>query len=344
MFQKVEFMRKIRFLLASTVGGCITGLVLNAINVYLSPIYFDICGRATYPALGPGFNALLIGMRDGALGGLAAALLILGFCRDFHWRTLAILAGSAVAGFLIGGEIGVLYAHLDTENFRNVFLAVPEEPELLRQYARAGGSIPGMLYGVLLGTFGCIAFELESRHDTLPPRSRRIYALLWFFGGVVGLNWLYIGRWILAVLQVVVSIFLFFNSNFVGVVFILLLMGLLPGRDRWGRPMSHVMAGNWIQWSLSAVLLIYCLFPHPCYVQPKAFEMSCRNQFRLIYNAIEQYRCEHDTEPSGLNVLVLESWILRCPGRSRCFYQFLSPVSGKEKPYPMLYDSMDAPI
>ncbi|OQA88678.1 MAG: hypothetical protein BWY31_00276 [Lentisphaerae bacterium ADurb.Bin242] len=269
-------MRKIFFLLAAVAGGAVTGLLLNAINVYLSPIYFDICVRPTYFAIGSGFDALLIGMRDGALAGLAAALLILGFCRDFRWIQLAVLAGSAAAGFLIGGEIGVLYAHLDTETFRNVFLAVPEEPELLRQYARAGGSSPGMLYGVLLGTFGCIAFELDRRHDTLPPRSRKIYALLWVFGGVAGLHWLYIGRWPFAVLQVVFSCFFFYGGSVSLIFFFLLLLaflGLLPKKDRWGHPMSHARIGNWIQGIAVALLFFYSIIP--CPVTPARKRWRC---------------------------------------------------------------------
>ncbi len=343
MFQKVEFMRNLRFLLVSTVAGALTGLILNAINVYLSPIYFEVFVRATYPALGPGFDALLIGMRDGSLAGLTAALLILGFCRNFRWIYLAILAGSAAAGFLIGGEVGILYAHLDTETFMRTFLAVPEEPELLRQYARACGSIPGMLYGVLLGTFGCIAFELEHRRDTLPPRSRRIYALLWFLGGIAGLHWLYIGRWLLAVIQVFLSVFVFFNGNLVGFVFILPLLGLLPVRDRWGRPMSHVMSGNWIQWSLSAVLLVYCLFPHPCHARPKALKISCENNLRLIYNAIEQYRDDHGVDPNGFEVLALKPEILSCTVTHGRQYQFFPLPEKRDHDYPMIYDSVEAP-
>ncbi len=97
-------MRKIFFLLAAVAGGALTGLLLNAINVYLSPLFFDFCLRPAYPALGTGFDALAIGARYGALSGLAAALLILGFCRDFRWIQLAVLAGSAAAGFLIAGK------------------------------------------------------------------------------------------------------------------------------------------------------------------------------------------------------------------------------------------------
>jgi len=164
------------FLAAITFVACgaIIGITTNAINGYVSPLYFvnilewhdvDNVQRA----------AIAQGVLEGVLYGFVMGLVFAwnmgsqghgkvpyGYAAKYIFGT----ASAVYATYTLGGLVAVGLAALSPDFYRNAFVGVPEAQSEMLSYAWVGGAIWGAVFGGLLCfVVGLAVFRSACRRD-----------------------------------------------------------------------------------------------------------------------------------------------------------------------------------
>ena len=144
--------------LASILAGGLIGASTNAINGYVSPLYFQ-------NILGWDFDGIWIAsIAQGILEGLIYGVLfsvVLGVTfvsiakgqvsYRFAFRHLIKIIGLVYLFWFLGGLIAMGLATLSPDFYRETFINVPDDYHQMLGYAWVGGSIWGSMVGGLLG-------------------------------------------------------------------------------------------------------------------------------------------------------------------------------------------------
>jgi hypothetical protein len=144
--------------LTGVLACALLGAVANAVNGYVSPLYFKtILGWGDVEDLWRA--SIAQGVLEGLLFGVALSLLyttivglVTGASCSYEFglkHLLAILLGALVA-WSLGGLAAVALASLSPEFYRRAFYGVPAEASAMRRYAWVGGSMWGVELGGLV--------------------------------------------------------------------------------------------------------------------------------------------------------------------------------------------------
>lgn len=142
--------------LAGTGTAATLGAITNAINAAISPEYFCLVMRWSNDGT-VWARSVIQGAIEGAGYGLAFSLvflLVIALAFESSYspgKILRLFPKICVAVFLVwglGGAIGVAWAALDAESYRDMFPIVPYEGVL--RFGWVGGSIYGIVYGGFL--------------------------------------------------------------------------------------------------------------------------------------------------------------------------------------------------
>ena len=141
--------------LTGVVLGAALGALTNAVNGWVSPLYFRNIMR--WDDIEDVWRASIAqGILEGVLFGLVFAIIftaVVGIVSKARcpYRLaaayLGVVAVAALVCWALGGLIAMGLATLSPEFYRHTFPGVPEDFGAMLRYAWVGGSIQGVLFG-----------------------------------------------------------------------------------------------------------------------------------------------------------------------------------------------------
>lgn len=164
-----SFFTMIWVALSCIMTGGVIGGTTNAVNGYISPVYFQNILGWDFPGIY--FAIVVQGIVEGLIYGLLFALLFIvivyfilkldlsyRFFLKYFFKIIVLIYSC----WLLGGLIGIGLAALSPEFFQEFFYLVPEDNILISGYAWVGGSITGAMLG---GIFGLVIAIVRLRKE-----------------------------------------------------------------------------------------------------------------------------------------------------------------------------------
>jgi prepilin-type processing-associated H-X9-DG protein len=305
------------WMLAVALTGALAGGILNAVAAAIAPVWFHLQVRPACPGIAAEWNAMLFGLRHGALLGTIVGGGLLLWRRQFFtldwFRLPGRMAAAAAAGWVLGGLGGLARGRLTPEAFLSSRIAsLPTTyPEIL-QYAPVVGSITGSVIFVLLAAYAIGGRIGEQNRVILPEKNRIVYIFWLAAGGAFGLHWLYLERWKIAIIQLLffITLTVIFNTHgnswFIMLFPWTVLIALSPLKDAWKRPMKHRL----ISFPLSLLCIpssfLFLILCDPC-SNTYSRQLSCQSNLKELGRAVVMYQSDHNGwPPASLKQLSLE--------------------------------------
>lgn len=189
--------------------------------------------------------------------------------------------------------------------------------------------------------------DLAETTQTLRPANRIYFVLCWFFGGWLGLHFLYLKKYIWCAVTILWLISVFVTRiPQLGHLYwwFVVLSGLLFYRTKQEK-MRHIV------WSfiLQAVLVILFIFSIPVMLsirqEKKYTDFQCISRMKQLGVCIEHYRLDNGMLPDKLDSLpedMLSNVDIECSVSGEKFI-YLVPETASALPCPTAYDSLNSP-